>query len=418
MAKLRIAVQGCCHGELNLIFKKVKELNDENPIDLLIILGDFQSLRSEEDFKSISMPDKYKKLGDFSHYYNDEIEDHGLIRPPVPTLFIGGNHESMRHLMLLSYGGYAAENIYYLGYSNVIWFKGIRIGSLSGIWKPWGVDKTRPSWDELETRDLWRETIRDLYHVNKQDLAPLFLLKNGTSAANSNTLDIMLSHDWPNGIVYHGNYYELLRKKPFFENDIKSRRLGSPISWQLLRNIKPKWWFSAHLHVKYEASVKHTKRKISGKPTKTKNKDEIELDLSSSEEDDNDEEEEEKDIVTNFMALDKCLPRRQHLEIVEIETNTNHQSYIDSGSMYWDPEFIKNLQYINKNQDKLNKTPFKEINWNELIKDSNIGLPPNDGNATNSIDWSLYKVPSYTKGIQKRESEQTQWFIDRHINNC
>ncbi len=106
MSKIRIAVQGCCHGELDSIFKKVQQIHSRKALDLLIILGDFQSIRDRKDMDSISVPPKYRKMGKFYKYYRNDI-----YKIPVPVLFIGGNHESMRHLMQLPYGGYVYPNI-------------------------------------------------------------------------------------------------------------------------------------------------------------------------------------------------------------------------------------------------------------------------------------------------------------------
>ncbi|ONH71890.1 Lariat debranching enzyme [Saccharomyces cerevisiae] len=64
-----------------------------------------------------------------------------------------------------------------MGYSNVIWFKGIRIGSLSGIWKEWDFNKQRPDWNDLENNN-WKANIRNLYHVRISDIAPLFMIKH------------------------------------------------------------------------------------------------------------------------------------------------------------------------------------------------------------------------------------------------
>ena len=103
----------------------------------------------------------------------------------------------------------------------------------------------------------------------------------------------------------------------------------------LLRGLKPQWWFAAHMHTRYEARFVHESR---SKPQRisTQNPDEIiiqddkfqgnvqppaensflnpdEITLSD-----------EKAIVeipplplseTKFLALDKCLPRRQFLEV-------------------------------------------------------------------------------------------------------
>ncbi len=48
---------------------------------------------------------------------------------------VGGNHEAANYLWELYYGGWAAPNIYFLGYAGVINFGGVRIGGLSGIFK-------------------------------------------------------------------------------------------------------------------------------------------------------------------------------------------------------------------------------------------------------------------------------------------
>lgn len=359
---MRIAVQGCCHGELKQVFQRVAQLHAKEPIDLLLILGDFQSIRDEKDFQSISIPRKYQKFGDFKeYYYNDDL------KPPVLTLFIGGNHESMRHLMLLPHGGFVSRDIFYMGYSNVLWYRGVRIGSLSGIWKKWDYHKDRPSWETLETGQ-WSSRVRELYHVRSSDLTPLFMLKE--------PLDLMLSHDWPTGVVYHGNTQELLKKKPFFEKDVRMNQLGSPINWKLLRQLKPKWWLSAHLHVKYEATVKHNKRK-------KKNDDEVDLDLSS--------DEESKESQTKFLALDKCLPRREWLDVINVEPDTSHPSWEYKDTLYWDPEFVSNLQLI--------------ANRNKEVSESH----PNLANGENT-DWSRYAVPQFVPGIQRQETEQTSDF--------
>lgn len=369
---MRIAIQGCCHGELNQVFQKVAQLHAQEPIDLLLILGDFQSIRDEADFQSISIPPKYQKFGDFRDYYhNDEL------KPPVLTLFIGGNHESMRHLMLLPHGGYVSRDVFYMGYSNVVWYRGVRIGSLSGIYKKWDYQRDRPSWESLEAGQ-WSSRVRELYHVRKSDISPLFMVHG--------PLDIMMSHDWPNGVAYHGNTQDLIKRKPFFEKDIKTNQLGNPIGWQLLRHLKPKWWLSAHLHVKYEAVVRHNKRK-------KQNEDEVDLDLSS--------DDESKESVTHFLALDKCLPRRKWLEVIEIEPDTSHPSWEKQDCLHWDPEFISNLQYL--------------VKHSEAGKDAE----PTDFNRIKqeNIDWSKYEVPPYVAGIQRQETEQTQNFKSVFLSN-
>ncbi|KAL3231200.1 Lariat debranching enzyme [Nakaseomyces bracarensis] len=384
--KLRVAVQGCCHGELNKVFAAVDRMHRQNPIDLLIILGDFQSLRSPEDLKSISIPQKYQKMGDFHQYYQNDS-----FRAPVFTIIIGGNHESMRHLMELPYGGYIANNMFYLGYSSVVWFKGLRIAGLSGIWKHWDFDKERPTIQELEVNNNWNKRVRELYHVRKADIMPLFMINK--------PIDICISHDWPSGAAQYGNVAELLRSKPFFERDINNGELGNPLTWELLRKLQPKYWFSAHLHVKYTALINHGKRGLisdAQNKRQKKNEDEIDLDLESDSDESN-----IKDSVpddpreTFFMSLDKCMPRRQWLEVLEIETSN---SEISDDNFYWDPEYIYALRKINENQKYLRKTNFNTIDWSKYHM---VDAPhPN----------IYYRIQEYSPGIQRQESEQTSQF--------
>ena len=128
---INIAVEGCCHGELDIIYKRLvaHEKQTQEKVDLLICCGDFQSLRNAADFHSSSIPPKYRRLGSFPKYYSGEE------KAPILTIFVGGNHEASQPLRELYYGGWVAPNIYYLGAAGVVRFGGIRIGGISGIYK-------------------------------------------------------------------------------------------------------------------------------------------------------------------------------------------------------------------------------------------------------------------------------------------
>lgn len=105
----------------------------------------------------------------------------------------------------------------------------------------------------------------------------------------SDKIDIFLSHDWPRGITKYGNEKVLLKRKPFFRSDIEDDTLGSPANTDLLKKHYPTFWFAAHLHCKFAALVT----------------------------------EEEGPRCTKFLALDKCLPRRKFLQIIDIEHDEN-----------------------------------------------------------------------------------------------
>lgn len=105
-------------------------------VDLLIIGGDFQAVRNANDLTVMSCPVKYREIGDFHEYYS------GKRSAPFLTLFVGGNHEATSYLRELYYGGWVAPNIYYMGAANVVRLGPLRIAGMSGIWKGMDYNKT------------------------------------------------------------------------------------------------------------------------------------------------------------------------------------------------------------------------------------------------------------------------------------
>lgn len=197
------------------------------------------------------------------------------------TIFIGGNHEASNYLQELPYGGWVAPNIYYLGYAGVVKYRGIRIGGLSGIYK--GFDYYK---GHFEYPPYNENTKRSVYHYRQQEI---FRLKQ-----ISQKIDIVLSHDWPRGVTRHGNEQQLCRFKPHFTNEIKANCLGSPPCMELLEQLKPTYWFSGHLHCKFAAIVPH-----------------------------NDQ------TCTKFLALDKCLPNRRFLQLVDVNVDENASNELE-----------------------------------------------------------------------------------------
>lgn len=265
-----IAVEGCCHGELDKIYETIQHAEQQNnmKVDLLLICGDFQAVRNKSDLASMAVPVKYQKLNTFYKYYSGEKV------APVLTIFIGGNHEASNYLQELPYGGWVAPSIYYMGYAGVVNFGGLRIGGLSGIFK--GQDYHR---GHFECPPYNESTKRSVYHVRSLEVFRLKQLRQ--------TLDIFMSHDWPRGIYEYGSINELLRRKRFLADEVSTGSLGSPAAEELLYALKPDYWFAAHLHVKFPALV------------------EFEIDNG-------------KTKSTKFLALDKCLPGRQFLQILDM----------------------------------------------------------------------------------------------------
>jgi lariat debranching enzyme len=284
---MRIAVQGCCHGALDKIYKQVML---SGGADLLLICGDFQSIRNLHDLSTMAVPDKYKKIGNFYEYYS------GKRKAPIPTIFIGGNHEASNYLHELFYGGWVCPNIYYIGNSGVVQFGGLRIGGMSGIFIPQNYENGYYEHHPLKGID-----VKTAYRVRKNSFFKLSLIQE--------PVDIMLSHDWPRGITKHGDEKGLLKIKGYLKNEIKNDTFGNPPATILMNILKPTYWFAAHMHVRFEATVQHC--------VPIFNPDQIEIEDSS------DEEQSlppvRKNLSTFFLSLDKCLPNRHYLEYFEIQ---------------------------------------------------------------------------------------------------
>lgn len=271
---------GCAHGELDAIYAAIDEVQRVNNIqvELIICPGDFQAVRHAADLEFMSCPPKFKDMRSFWKYYA------GKSTATIPTLFVGGNHEASNHLQQIPLGGLVAPNMYFLGNAGVVSFRGLRIGGISGVYTQHNYEKER-----FEQPPYPRNQKKSVYHTRKQDVDRLMRI--------GRPLDVFISHDWPRGITQHGDLNELLRAKPFLRSEITNGSFGNPGSTELLHHLQPRFWFAAHMHVKFAALVKHSD---SRKETK-------------------------------FLALDKVLPRRDFVQILDIPLpGSARTSQIDS----------------------------------------------------------------------------------------
>jgi lariat debranching enzyme len=191
----------------------------------------------------MSVPWRHRHLGDFYKYYS------GQSRAPVLTLVIGGNHEASNYLFELYHGGWLAPNIYYLGTAGVVRYGPWRIVGLSGIYDK--RDYRKPHHERLPYD---RQSIKSVYHVRDYDVRKLLSL--------SGNVDMCLSHDWPAWAELFGDSKGLYASKPPFYESAKKDGLGSKPATQLLDHLRPAYWFSGHMHVRFEATVKHTEATI------------------------------------------------------------------------------------------------------------------------------------------------------------
>lgn len=264
---MKVAVVGCVHGELDAMYAAIREAERARGIsvELVICAGDFQAARNAADLACMACPPKFRDMRTFWRYYA------GQLAAPVPTIFVGGNHEASNHLQEIPLGGLVAPNMYFLGNAGVVLYRGLRIAGVSGVYTRHNYEKRR-----VERPPYPRNQIKSVYHMRKEDVDRLMRINH--------PVDIFVSHDWPRGIWDSGSLSHLLSAKPFLRGEIQENTFGNPGATQLLHHIQPSFWFSAHIHVKFPALVRHA---ASGKETR-------------------------------FLALDKVLPKRDFIQILDI----------------------------------------------------------------------------------------------------
>jgi len=125
-----------------------------------------QAVRNASDLKAVSMPSKYYAMHDFHEYYA------GTRTAPYLTIFIGGNHEASNYMWELYYGGWVAPKIYYMGAANVVRLGPLRIAGLSGIWK--GYNYKKPHYERLPYNS---DDVRSVYHVRELDVRKLLQIR-------------------------------------------------------------------------------------------------------------------------------------------------------------------------------------------------------------------------------------------------
>ncbi|KAH8586695.1 lariat debranching enzyme, C-terminal domain-containing protein [Bisporella sp. PMI_857] len=395
---LKIAVEGCGHGSLDTIYESVNQACATkgwliSDLDFLIICGDFQAVRNSLDLNCMSVPRIYRQLGDFHKYYS------GASVAPVLTLVIGGNHEVSNYLFELYHGGWLAPNIYYLGAANVIRYGPYRIAGLSGIFK--NSYYRKPHGERLPYS---KDDIRSIYHVREFDVRKLLQIQT--------QVDIVLSHDWPTGVEMFGDYERLFARKPHFLESAKVDNLGSKPAAMLMNHLRPGYWFSGHMHIRFSADVEHA-------VTNT---------------------------TTEFLALSKIGPDKQFLELKEIKlcSNTRPQeepSYFQRGEdgkffLQYDAEWlaitrafadglmIKDPSTLNIQQGKLEKACVasipKHIKWvqEEIVKKDLLPVPKNF-----TIHAPVYNVEaeegttSHQQPVEYENSQTAQLYAILQIPN-
>lgn len=211
---MRIAVFGDLHGHWVAFREAILGLLAEGPLDLILQVGDAQPIRTEEDLAFLSVPEHHRTLGDYAL-----VEDPW----PVPTLFIGGNHEPFNVLAQLPDGGFLHPNLEYLGQAGVRTFGPLRIAGLSGVYSPRALDRPRPKWP------FPPQQARQASYYRRADLAKIASLPN---------IDILLLHEWPTQL-------EAARNSDWPR---QWEQVGAEPLGKLVAALKPRFVFCGHMH--------------------------------------------------------------------------------------------------------------------------------------------------------------------------
>ena len=276
---INIIATGCIHGCMDKMYEEIQEFEKQKKkkIDLVLCTGDFESMRNEEDLKFLSCPEKYRLMGDFYKYYNSKV------KAPYLTIFVGGNHEASNYLEQNYYGGYVAENIYYLGRAGVINVKGLRIGGISGIFNKFDYFKGHFEKNENDKKSI--------YHLREFEIAKISHVKN--------KIDIFMTHDWPTNLINEKDYNKVFKIKPHFKEQINEGILGSFPGEFILNSLKPHFFICGHMHFYYNTKINDTK----------------------------------------IYAFDKCLKRRHYFDLIEAKQSINAIDKEDN-SIYIDEEWM------------------------------------------------------------------------------
>lgn len=425
-------------------------------VDLLIIGGDFQAVRNAADLTVMSVPVKYRELGDFPEYYSGRME------APILTIFIGGNHEASSHLWELYYGGWVAPNIYYLGFANVLRFGPLRIAGMSGIWKGYNYNKPH-----LERLPFNQDDIKGFYHVREIDVRKLLLIRE--------QVDVGLSHDWPRAVERDGDEKALWRMKPDFRQESLDGTLGNPAATYVMDRLRPAYWFSAHMHCKFTALKKYEapltsntqatqpeESVVETKPeaVKPENPDEIDLDMDDDDDDDDKPAAPTPRTVpapvansvlddlraqlpasfakpaaqpreprgtpgqpvpptihnteTRFLALDKCLPGRKYIQLSYIKPITPSSDAASQGlGLEYDPEWLAITRVFHQSiviGDRTAKTPHNEGEavYNGMIDKERAWVDENIvANSKLAVPLNFeFTAPPHNLGDPERVNEQ------------
>ncbi|NTV73166.1 MAG: hypothetical protein HGA66_03050 [Holophaga sp.] len=218
---MRIAIFGDLHGSWINFRDEILRLDHDAPLDLVLQVGDAQPLGDAEDLAFMPVPEQHRHLGSYA-----QVQEPW----PIPTLFIGGNHEPWNRLAVLPDGGFLQPNLEYLGRAGQKSFGSLSVAGLSGVFSPRAFDRPRQRWPFLP------EQARDASYYRREDLAKLARLPRP---------DILLLHEWPTQL-------EAARQPEWPRHGSK---VGIEPLGALVTTLRPAFVFCGHMHCAAQVRV-------------------------------------------------------------------------------------------------------------------------------------------------------------------
>lgn len=230
---LTFAAVGDVHGQMRAMVRLLEGMERRlgRALDFVLQVGDFEPHRGEDDLATMAAPQKYRKLGDFAAFHE------GAAIFPWPVHFIGGNHEPHGFLDRMPLGGEVAPRCRYLGRVGALEIAGLRVVGLSGIHDEGTYQRGRPPIEDIRTTSLKSYVGFTEHEVQR--------------AAELGPADVLLLHEWPEGLVEAPSLAELAAQG----RPLTHREIGNAPARMLIELLQPKLVLCGHMHERRRAEI-------------------------------------------------------------------------------------------------------------------------------------------------------------------
>lgn len=228
------AAVGDVHGHMHAMVRLLCgwEAKTGRTISFVLQVGDFEPIRDERDLETMDAPAKFRVVGDFPDFRA------GRAAFPWPVYFIGGNHEPYGFLDEMPDGGDAIDNCVYVGRAGLVEVGGLRIAGLSGIFDSDAFERPRPSVEEFG-----KVSRKAFTYFRKGDV---------DRAAGFGSADVLLVHEWPEGVIDPADSREFERQRRSLSYDV----VGNEYARLLMEVLEPRLVLCGHMHKRYRNRVR------------------------------------------------------------------------------------------------------------------------------------------------------------------